>query len=74
MLPWERGRLVRKAESAAGRGLDARDTLILAFSHKGRRDPLVAIRTWFRMTGLSPSPRPPMRFEFSLGRADVRAR
>ena len=29
----------------------ARDTLILAFSHKGRRD-LVAIRTWFRMADL----------------------
>ena len=60
MLPWERGRLARKqrAEFAAGRGLDARDTLTLALSHKGRGDPLTAIRTWFRMTGLSPSPRP----------------
>ena len=35
MLPWERGRLARKAESAAGRGLDARDTLTLALSHEG---------------------------------------
>ena len=26
----------------------ARRTLILAFSHKGRRDPLAAIRAWFR--------------------------
>ena len=25
-----------------GRGLDARDTLILAFSHEGRRDPLAS--------------------------------
>ena len=32
---------------ALGRGLDARDTLILAFSRKGRRDPLVADCTWF---------------------------
>ena len=35
------------------RGLDARDTLILAFSHKGRRDPLTAVRTWFQMAGLA---------------------
>ena len=27
------------------RGLDARDTLTLALSHKGRGDPLTAIRT-----------------------------
>ena len=30
---------------AARRGLVARDTLILAFSHEGRRDPLAAIWT-----------------------------
>ena len=34
------------------RGLDARDTLILAFSRKGRRDLSLAIRTWFRVAGL----------------------
>jgi len=39
--------------AAAGRGLDARDTLILAFSHEGRRDPLAAIRTWFRVANLA---------------------
>ena len=43
---WERGRLARNAALARA------DTLILAFSHKGRRDPLVAIRTWFRVSGL----------------------
>ena len=31
----------------------ARRALILAFSHKGRRDPLAAICTWFRVTGLA---------------------
>ena len=31
----------------------ARRTLILAFSHKGRRDPLVAIHDWFRMASLT---------------------
>jgi len=31
----------------------ARDTLILAFSHEGRRDPLAGIRTWFRMADLA---------------------
>ena len=36
---WERGRLARNAALARG------DTLILAFSHKGRRDPLAAIHT-----------------------------
>ena len=43
MLPWERGRLARKTELAAGRGLDARDTLTLALSHEGRGDPPTAI-------------------------------
>ena len=38
--------------AAAGRGLDARDTLILTFSHEGRRDPLAGIRAWFQMAGL----------------------
>ena len=42
----ERGRLAGGAALARG------DTLILAFSHKGRRDPLTAICTWFRMAGL----------------------
>ena len=36
---WERGRPARNAALARG------DTLILAFSHKGRRDPLTAICT-----------------------------
>ena len=36
---WERGRLARNAALARG------DTLILAFSHKGRRDLSLAIRT-----------------------------
>ena len=36
---WERGRLAGGAALARG------DTLILAFSHKGRRDPLAAIHT-----------------------------
>ena len=31
----------------------ARRTLILAFSHKGRRDPLAAVCTWFRVAGLA---------------------
>ena len=35
-----------------GRGLDARDTLILAFSHEGRRDPLAALGAWFWAAGL----------------------
>ena len=39
--------------AAAGRGLGARDTLILAFSHKGRRDLSTAIRTWFRVANLA---------------------
>ena len=34
---------------AAGRGLCARDTLILAFSRQGRRDLSLAILAWFRM-------------------------
>ena len=37
--PWERGRPARNAALARG------DTLILAFSHEGRRDPLTAICT-----------------------------
>ena len=38
--PWdERGRPARNAALARG------DTLILTFSHKGRRDPLTAICT-----------------------------
>ena len=36
---WERGRPARNAARKRG------DTLILAFSRKGRRDPLTAIRT-----------------------------
>ena len=40
---------------ALGRGLDARDTLILAFSHEGRRDPLVADCAWFCMEVLAAS-------------------
>ena len=36
-FPRERGRLARKTEFAAGRGLDARDTLTLALSHEGER-------------------------------------
>ena len=36
---WERGRPARNAALARG------DTLILAFSRKGRRDPLASIRT-----------------------------
>ena len=39
LRPWERGRPARNAALARG------DTLILAFSHKGRRDPLTAIYT-----------------------------
>ena len=35
---------------AAGRGLDARDTPILAFPRKGGRDPLASIWAWFRQT------------------------
>ena len=35
-----------------GRGLGARDTLILAFSHEGRRDPLATVWGWFRVAGL----------------------
>ena len=30
----------------------ARRTLILAFSHEGRRDPLLVICAWFRVAGL----------------------
>ena len=45
----ERGRLARNA--ALGRG----DTLILAFSREGRRDPLAGVWGWFRMAGLSPA-------------------
>ena len=37
LCAWERGRPARNAALARG------DTLILAFSHKGRRDPLTAI-------------------------------
>jgi len=37
---------------AAGRGLDARDTLTLALSHEGRGDPLAGLGAWFRMAGL----------------------
>ena len=43
---WERGRLARRAALARG------DTLILAFSHEGRRDPLAADGAWFRGAGL----------------------
>ena len=39
LRPWERGRPARNAALARG------DTLILAFSHKGRRDPLTAVCT-----------------------------
>ena len=39
LCTWERGRPARNAALARG------DTLILAFSHKGRRDPLTAIHT-----------------------------
>ena len=39
LRPWERGRPARNAALARG------DTLILTFSHKGRRDPLTAIYT-----------------------------
>ena len=35
------------------RGLYARDTPILTFPHKGGRDPMSAIRAWFRMAGLA---------------------
>jgi len=35
------------------RGLGARDTLILAFSHKGRRDPPASGGAWFRAAGLA---------------------
>ena len=38
---------------AAGRGLDARDTLTLALSREGRGDPLVGIWAWFWMAGLA---------------------
>ena len=38
---WERGRPARRA------ALGARRALILAFSHKGRRDPLTAIHGGF---------------------------
>ena len=39
-----------------GRGLGALDTLILAFSREGRRDPLGAVWAWFLVAGLgSPS-------------------
>ena len=31
----------------------ARDTLILAFSHEGRRDPPAALGAWFRGAGLA---------------------
>jgi len=58
-FPWERGRLARKTEFAAGRGLDARDTLTLALSHEGRGDPLTAIRAWFRAASLIRQPRVP---------------
>ena len=43
---WERGRPARNA--ALGRG----DTLILAFSHEGRRDPLSTLGAWFRTANL----------------------
>ena len=42
------GARASRPQSRAG----ARRTLILAFSRKGRRDPLTAICTWFRMAGL----------------------
>ena len=45
-LPRERGR------PAGGAALARGDTLILAFSHKGRRDPLAGIRAWFLVAGL----------------------
>ena len=34
---------------AAGRGLDARDTLTLTLSHEGREDPPFALGAWRRM-------------------------
>ena len=37
------------ADSARKTAPSGADTLILAFSHKGRRDTLVAIRGWLRM-------------------------
>ena len=39
LCPWERGRPARNAALTRG------DTLILAFSHKGRRDLSLAIHT-----------------------------
>jgi len=45
----ERGRPARNAALARG------DTLILAFSHEGRRDPMVARGAWFRVAGLAAS-------------------
>ena len=41
-----------RAWVADGRGLGARDTLILAFSREGRRDLSLAILAWFRVAGL----------------------
>ena len=35
------------------RGLDARDTLILAFSHQGRRDLSLAILDWLHVARLA---------------------
>ena len=45
--PWERGRPTRNAALARGG-----DTLILAFSHEGRRDPLATLGDWFRTAKL----------------------
>ena len=44
---WERGR-PRPQRRACARG----NTLILAFSHEGRRDPLVALGAWLWMAKL----------------------
>ena len=56
---WEKGSAggARRLVSGGGigcrrRGLDARDTLILAFSHEGRRDPMSARGAWFWVAGL----------------------
>ena len=43
---WERGRLARISALA-------RDTLILAFSREGRRDPMAAVWAWFWVAGLA---------------------
>ena len=55
-MSWERGRPARNAALACG------DTLTLALSHKGRGDPLTAIRAWFRVAGLVHQPASPSRY------------